>query len=315
MFAIIVMVQGVVNMDIKFNSFVKENIGEISKVTVRNDVNINNCEDSCFPISNNLLDIKDIVTSNDMIKEGTMFFFDPNNKIMVIRSVDKHMICLDENCVLDIDLVDRSYTFTDIKGTYSSKDLDRETKRNVHLKIIDLADRMEDIENKLPIEMSLNVIFAMLGIVNTNRFNVIVQDESIMLCLRDFRKLDPHYTEFTIADAYTYEAVGTIDFSLKHKGDSNFSFSGNVSYMINENYGNNGYATAALALLKKYINGLSDEYNKELYIATLVNDMYYQKVAISNGGVLDFEGTVPEGEYLRRMAKVKDVRIYRISDL
>ena len=59
---------------------------------------------------------------------------------------------------------------------------------------------------------------------------------------------------------------------------------------------------------------MSDEYNKVLYIAALAEDIPYQKVALNNGAVLEYDGKVPEGDSLASLNKINEIKIYRIGD-
>ena len=105
-----------------------------------------------------------------------------------------------------------------------------------------------------------------------------------------------------------------IDVSLRKSDESNFSYQGNVSYKIDESFESKGYATDALKTLVEYVDTIDDEYNKELYVAALVEDIAYQKVAEKNGGVLVFEGDVPHRESLAVINKVKQIKIYKLRD-
>ena len=107
------------------------------------------------------------------------------------------------------------------------------------------------------------------------------------------------------------ERVGEISFNYLY--DSVFSYSGNVSYEIEKAFQNHHYATIALNLLKDLLKSNEFTGDKDLYIATLPNNIYSQKVAKNNSGVLCYDGKVPEDECIYYIDGIKEVKVYKIS--
>ena len=109
----------------------------------------------------------------------------------------------------------------------------------------------------------------------------------------------------------TNDVVGHIafDYSLS----SGFDYSGNVEYSIKEEYRNKKYATKALALLKKLLKSNTFDGDKDLYISTLPENIYSQKVAVNNGGILYYDGEVPKEHIIRITDKIKKVKVYQIK--
>ncbi|MCH5166515.1 MAG: hypothetical protein J1F35_01355 [Erysipelotrichales bacterium] len=260
----------------------------------------------------NLKVFKDIIGEN--IPGDSILYLDDTSDSVIIRLSNKKFLLISGSESLLIDSKMRKYTFSDAENTYISDKLSREDKGLVFDKITLFMSYFNSLNKALPVDLTINCLFAYMGLLDKRRFLVVANDDKILLCLNDFRKVNPEGMKLTIADASTFETVGTIEFYLNLKGQDNFSFSGNVEYNISEEYSNNGYASSALALLKSYINSLSDEYNKELYVATLVEDLYYQQVAIKNGGVLAYDGPIPKGERLRSLNKIDDIKIYKIEN-
>ncbi len=90
-------------------------------------------------------------------------------------------------------------------------------------------------------------------------------------------------------------------------------YGGNVDYTIIEKFQNQGYGTQSLALLKELLRDNSYAIKNGLLISTLPDNIYSQKVAIKNGGVLVYDGQVPEDNLLYQLDHVKEVKVYQIQ--
>lgn len=101
----------------------------------------------------------------------------------------------------------------------------------------------------------------------------------------------------------TEEVIGDIDYGFFGK----FRSVGNVSYLIREDFRRNHYATRAVSLLKSLLVDNDFEGDKSMYISTLTDNIYSQKVALNNSGVLIYEG--PGDSFVDN----KDVKIYKID--
>ena len=117
---------------------------------------------------------------------------------------------------------------------------------------------------------------------------------------------------YFIIDQKINAIVGRISMNLNEKGEDNFEYSGNVSYEVYLGYRHKGYATKALCLLKEYTEYLDDSYNKDLYISTVVNNVYSQQTALKSGAKLYMDTDVPKGDALRFIEKVDHVLIYKL---
>ena len=254
------------------------------------------------------------IFKNEIIKKGTTLFLNSNNNSIIVRYDNKDLMLICGSESLFINFNERHYIYHDGNSSYKSINLNRDAKKYCFEKITEFIKPFVEFDEYLPIDSTTPFMFLQIGLLDIEKFHIVTSDQNVLLCLNDFRKVNPKKMKLTIADAYTYEVVGTIEFSLNKKDESNFSYSGNVEYNISKNFSNMGYATNALSLLKSYVNELSDEYNKELYVATLVDDEIYQKVALNNGGVLEYDGTIPSGELLKSLNKIDQIKIYRITD-
>lgn len=249
-----------------------------------------------------------------IIEEGTSLFIDKIEKNMVIKRKDKSMVLIDGKSILEVDFSSTGYTYFDGKNEYNSLDMTSQDKHEVFDSITEFLDNFENLYQYLPIDSNKIFICLNMGIINKDSISTIACGKKVILYLNSFRTLDYSKLKLNIADSYTYELIGSIDVSLRKSDESNFSYQGNVSYKIDEGFESKGYATDALKTLVEYVDTIDDEYNKELYVAALVEDIAYQKVAEKNGGVLVFEGDVPHRESLAVINKVKQIKIYKLRD-
>lgn len=282
---------------------------DVMCISIKNDVRISELKE-CLSIN---CDISGFATDDGVVKSGTSIFVDKNSNVALAKCADKNIIMINKERKLFIDFNNKGYVFKDDVDTYDSRYLTKEGKHLVYESILKFMRGFKFIYGHLPVDSSVTFMFLFMGILNKDEAKTVYEGNGILLYLNSFRRLDLSKLKLNIADSYTYEVVGTIELSLNKKDKSNFSYSGNVSYKINSEHEHKGYATDALRALIDYVKTLSDEYNKELYIASLVDDEYYQRVAISNGGVLEYDGEVPDGDSLAAINKIKEVKIYKID--
>lgn len=252
---------------------------------------------------------------NNIWESGTSIFVDKSNGSVVVRRPNKDLLLVYGQNRLFIDFKDNCYQFSDEGDEFLSSKLTNEGKHYLYDKIIKFMRNFKEIDKHLPLESTFNFMFLQMGIFNRDDVEIVYDDASVILYLSSFRSLDLSKLKLNIADAYTFEVVGTIEVSLNKRDESNFSYSGNVSYHILEGYQNKGYATSSLSALVSYINRVSDEYNKVLYIAALKDAYAYQAVALNNGAVLEYDGKVPDGDTLATLNKVNEIKIYRIDGM
>ena len=117
---------------------------------------------------------------------------------------------------------------------------------------------------------------------------------------------------YYIVDQNKNAIGGDISMDLSNTGKDNFSYCGNVSYEIYLGCRHKGYASKALVLLKECAKNLDDSYNKELYISTVVDNVYSQHAALKGGAVLYLDTDVPKSDALRFLEKVNHVLIYKL---
>lgn len=251
---------------------------------------------------------------SQVIESDTSIFIDKNNGATVIRYTDKSVTLMLNNKELDIGFERRGFLFDDGDEIHDYEALDKKQKNALFDQVIIFMDNFDGINDYLPIDASKTFMFLRMGILNKRDASVVCEGHGVILYLNSFRSLDFKRLRLNVADSTTYEVVGSIEASLGEKDESNFSYAGNVSYKISDEYRNLGYATNALAELIDYINEVCDEYNRELYIASLVDDIAYQAVAIKNGAVLHYEGDVPDNDYLASLNKIKQIKIYKIAN-
>lgn len=115
----------------------------------------------------------------------------------------------------------------------------------------------------------------------------------------------------------TGEKIGELTFTLYADNfrceDNSIRYEGNVSYSILPRYQSNHYATRALKLLVQLIRENTTNNDKTIYISTLPDNIYSQKVALNNGATFFYEGDVPEDKTLNSIDGVKQVKIYKIQ--
>ena len=290
----------------KFNYRI-ERYNDCLKIDIRDDVLFSKLKTDIFELLGSNIE-------DEVMKKGTSIFLAKSTNGLIIRYPGKKILLTAENRNLFIDLDASGYRFKDGDEEFLSTELTNEGKHYLFDRIIDFMSAFKECKKYLPVDSSFNILFSCMGILNFDDVTIVGEDAGVILFLNPFRELNLSKLKLNIADGYTYEVVGTMELSLNKKEVSNFSYSGNVTYDIYEEKTNKGYATSALKALISYVGTVSDEYNKVLCIAALAEDIPYQKVALNNGAVLEYDGKVPEGDSLASLNKINEIKIYRIGD-
>lgn len=167
-------------------------------------------------------------------------------------------------------------------------------KSEAHFLLKDLLEnikRIKNIEEKLDIEK----IFITLSETFTFENESVINDEVISLAPYPFKINNEIKHQFDIILNKTQEKVGYIsyDYSCDVKGKYNI---GNVFYGIKEECQNKGYATRALKLLKKYLQGVQLDFDKDLYFYVNYYNEASKKVILNNGGEIIEPGNPYENE-------------------
>ena len=173
-------------------------------------------------------------------------------------------------------------------------------------------DTLAELKRSYPLLLlyDLYTLYDDTNLINEFNYQVVIDDEEIELMLPAFRDVKDAWKNLSIVLKSTKEDVGHIEFNLS---DDNFKYVGNVEYVIKEKYRKKGYATRALALVKRLVAEYEREVDKTLYISTEVDSLASQGVILKNGGTLYYEGEVPKGDKVFFLNKVDYVKIYTID--
>ena len=154
-------------------------------------------------------------------------------------------------------------------------------------------------------------LYLLLNLIPNEKYFPIISDDLLTLSSNycDIYKI--RYAKFQIILNETRESVGQISFEYSNNGG--FSYGGNVSYDIKPEFQNKHYATKALHLLKIFLTNHKFKGDKDLYIATTIDNAASQKVATNNEGTLIYDGTVPKNEFIRIIDGIKKVKVYQIK--
>jgi len=173
-------------------------------------------------------------------------------------------------------------------------------------------DTLAELKRNFPLLLlyDLYSLYDDTNLINEFNYQIVIDDAEIELMLPVFRDKADAWKHLSIVLKNTKEDVGYIEFSLS---EDNFRYVGNVEYVIKEKYRRRGYATRALALVKRLVVEYEKKVDKILYISTEVDNLASQEVILKNGGVLYYEGMVPKGDKVLFLNKVDYVKIYTID--
>lgn len=289
------------------NSSVKvEKFEDCFKISVNDEVNkseLKNLIDNC--ILNGL---------DSSLEAGTYYYFKRQTEsALYVLLGDRTRMFLNKNGALTSLIVNEKscyYVFSsDDKNvdSYSSA----EDKQECYSKILEFIS----VYGKVVGDIFLNdlpylCISSRIYVPST--FVKVIEKDGIALVRVKNAYCGEESFHYHIVDKRINSIVGNISMDLSKSGDDNFRYCGNVSYDVFLGYRHNGYATNALILLKECTKRLDDSYNKDLYISTLVDNVYSQQAALKSGATLYMDTDVPKSDSLSFIGKVDHVLIYKL---
>lgn len=119
------------------------------------------------------------------------------------------------------------------------------------------------------------------------------------------------FLSFDVVKSDTLERVGEIGFQATLYDE--FFYGGNVDYTIYNSFQHLGYGTQSLSLLKELLQQNTYAAKEGILISTLPNNIYSQRIAIKNGGILIYEGPIPRDTSLYKIDHVEEVKVYQIK--
>ena len=289
------------------NSNVKvEKFENCLKISVNDEVNkseLKNLIDNC--ILNGL---------DSSLEVGTYYYFKRQaESALYVLLGDRTRMFLNKNGALTSLIVNEKscyYIFSsDDKNvdSYSSK----EDKQECYSKILEFISEYGKVVGDIFLdELPYYAIKSRIYIPSA--FIKVIEKDDIVLARVNHPIWSDESFSYCIVDKKINAIVGRISMDLNKKGKDNFEYSGNVSYEVFLGYRHKGYATKALSLLKEYTKTLDDSYNKDLYISTVVDNVYSQQTALKSGAKLYMDTDVPKSDALRFLEKVDHVLIYKL---
>ena len=119
------------------------------------------------------------------------------------------------------------------------------------------------------------------------------------------------FLSFDVVKCDTLELVGEIGFQATEYDE--FFYGGNVDYTIYDSFQHQGYGTQSLSLLKELLQQNTYAMKEGILISTLPDNIYSQRIAIKNGGILIYKGLVPRDTSLYKIDHVEEVKVYQIQ--
>ena len=119
------------------------------------------------------------------------------------------------------------------------------------------------------------------------------------------------FLSFDVVKCDTLELVGEIGFQATLHDE--FFYGGNVDYTIYDSFQHQGYGTQSLSLLKELLQQNTYAIKEGILISTLPDNIYSQRIAIKNGGILIYKGLVPRDTSLYKIDHVEEVKVYQIQ--
>ena len=119
------------------------------------------------------------------------------------------------------------------------------------------------------------------------------------------------FLSFDVVKCDTLELVGEIGFQATLHDE--FFYGGNVDYTIYDSFQHLGYGTQSLSLLKELLQQNTYAIKEGILISTLPDNIYSQRIAIKNGGILIYKGSVPRDTSLYKIDHVEEVKVYQIQ--
>lgn len=241
------------------------------------------------------------VCSDFSIKKGTIYYKEQDNLIFNIYENDNKIYIsqkeklgekINETCInLEYENYFSISTMNhDLNGstsevkTYISNENQSEyfylDKITAFSKACILLDNLNKVEKLIDI----NRVCKKLNILLPRNYNPVISDEIITLSVpNEVTAVDidnRNFGSFDIVLNDTKEKIGSISFDY-YSCEIKY---GNVSYTINKEFQNKGYATKALRLLVKLLKSNNFKGDKDLYFWVSYYNEFSKKVVINNGG-------------------------------
>lgn len=248
---------------------------------------------------------------SDYLNIGIYEIINDEGNIVYIQKNDSLINIITEKEDLEISDKYHYYRYKIGISTITSNSSDEEKEDKIP-SLIKFARYIDFISIKNGSRINLSFVLQTIRIWDESRATKLIEGDNLFLSLGTFKSASSSENNLDIIKKNTLEVIGQIEFVLQNKNKDNFLYSGNVSYEIYPKYRNNGYATDALGLLKKFVKENLSEYNNDLYISTTRENIYSQKVALNNGAVLYKDTDVPKCEPLYYMGKISHVLVYKI---
>lgn len=304
------------------------------KIDVLCDVELNEFLNKSKDLDSYKLPMKTFIKEGNLIKKQSIYQIE-NEGIKYTFSISDRIIRISRvkvddkinELVIDIDKFNSDYKITkyvhDLNhSTISTRwyPLNDESMSMFYLDRVEalkdaqlMLNELEDIGiNKI---VYIDRLFNHLNLVPEYKYYPVIKDDKITLSWpcrfneTDVNKRDYEFFDIILND--TREMIGNISFDYRLR--AGFSYGGNVAYNIKKKYRGNHYASKALNLLKQLLKDNEFEGDKDLYVATVIDNSASQHVAMNNEGELVYKGKVPENDSVNYIDGVKKVTVYKIK--
>lgn len=149
--------------------------------------------------------------------------------------------------------------------------------------------------------------------VSKENYQPIIKNDRIGLLSNniEMKTNNSSFLSFDVVKNDTLERVGKIGFQAILSEEC--FYGGNVDYTIYDSFQHMGYGTQSLSMLKELLQQNTHAAKEGILISTVPDNIYSQRIAIKNGGILIYEGTVPKDTSLYQIDHVKEVKVYQIQ--
>lgn len=255
-------------------------------------------------------------------KENISYCISTNaSKLHISEKIEDHVFTKERMII--IDEYNRNYQFTsklfDANGNMNETKLynfgESTNKKEALLEIQQLLLGLKDFK-QINRVLNISQVYSYLYLVDEEDYFPVIENDIMCLSwrfqsVRENKNVNQSSFEcFDINIKETMENIGSISYNYLSSG---FTYGGNVSYNIEKPFRNKHYASMALGLLKDLLRYNEYTGDKDIYVATLPNNDFSQRVAINNGGNLFYAGAVPEDDSVYYIDGVKEVKVYKIE--
>lgn len=266
----------------------------------------------------------------DSVNTSNMYYFEFDNFIITRDDnrllISKEVRNLSSTNIFVIDIQNNKETFKisnyiynfdgSLKScnSYTKGEISCSLEKKEALKIAkELLDELNSIDS-IKKDINLKNIYDILNLVSKKLYYPVINNDKITLSWAyRFGSTDISVIKGETLDIIlneTKEKIGKISYDYQCR--SGFTYGGNISYSIKEEFRSRHFATDALNLLKELLNSNKYSGDKDLYISTLPTNEHSKKVAINNGGSLIYKGSVPKEDFLSRCG-IDEVYVYQIK--